>query len=265
MKSLLAPALLVFSSTAFGADPMPRVLDSVEVSERIGDSIPLGLPFTDATGRETQLSEFFGDDQPVVLILAYYQCPMLCNLVISGTAKALRGTGLTLGKDYRALTVSIDPTETPTLASSRKAGHLQALGAPTDEPAWGFMTGAEEQIRALARSVGFGYAYDEETKQYAHAAAVFILTPRGKISRYLYGINFSPRDLKLALLEAADGKVGTSLDRILLRCFKYDPALRKYGIYVWGILKGGALLVLAMLSALLAVLWRRELKQGTVR
>jgi protein SCO1/2 len=127
------------------------------------------------------------------------------------------------------------------------------------------MTGAEEQIRALARSVGFGYAYDEETKQYAHAAAVFILTPRGKISRYLYGINFSPRDLKLALLEAADGKVGTSLDRILLRCFKYDPALRKYGIYVWGILKGGALLVLAMLSALLAVLWRRELKQGTVR
>jgi protein SCO1/2 len=159
--------------------------------------------------------------------------------------------------------VSIDPSESPPLAASRKAGHLQALGEATDHPDWVFMTGAEEQIRALAKSVGFGYAYDEETKQFAHPAVIFVLTPRGKISRYLYGVEYGPRDLKLALVEASEGRVGTSLDRVLLSCFKYDPALRKYGIYVWGILKGGGLLVFAMLCTLLAVLWRRELKRGT--
>lgn len=264
MKAAGVLSFLLASSVG-AADQRPGVLESIEVTERIGESIPLGLPFTDSAGREIPLSEFFGGEQPVILILAYYQCPMLCNLVISGTVKALRGSGLKLGRDYRALTVSIDPTETSSLATSHKAGHLQALGAPVDHPAWAFMTGAEEWIRALAASLGFGYAYDPETKQYGHAAVVFILTPKGKISRYLYGMEVSPRDLKLALIEAADGKVGTSFDRILLRCFKYDPALRKYGIYVWGILKGGALLVFVMLSTLLAVLWKRELKQGTVR
>jgi len=223
------------------------------------------LPFTSSVGKETRLGELFSGDQPVLLILAYYRCPMLCNLVISGAVKALRGSGLKLGRDYRAATISIDPSETAELAATRKAGHLQALGVATDDPAWAFMVGAEAQIRALAKSVGFGYAYDEETKQYAHGAVALVLTPRGTVSRYLYGVEFSPRDMKLALVEAADGKVGTSLDRILLRCFKYDAALRKYDLYVWGILKGGALLVFAMLATLLAVLWRRELHQGTVR
>ena len=223
------------------------------------------LPFVSSGGEEVALSHFFNGEQPVVLILAYYQCPMLCNLVISGTVNALRGSGLKLGRDYRALTVSIDPTETSELAATRRAGHLQALGVAANDPGWEFLTGAEAQIRALAASVGFGYAYDEPTKQYAHAAVVVVLTPKGSISRYLYGIEFSPRDMKLALVEAASGKAGTSLDRILLRCFKYNPALRKYDIYVWGILKGGALLVFGMLAALLAVLWRREIQRGTVQ
>jgi len=188
---------------------------------------------------------------------------MLCNLVISGTVNAIKASGLKLGRDFLALTVSIDPTETSPLAAERKAGHLQSLGEATSDPSWAFATGAADQIRTLAKSVGFGYSYDEDTKQYAHAAVIFVLTPAGKISRYLYGIEYGPRDLKLALVEAGNGKVGTSLDRILLSCFKYDPALRRYGFYVWGILKGGALMVFAMLSTLLAVLWRRELKRGT--
>lgn len=264
MKASIA-ALCFFSAAASAADGVPAALDSIEITEQIGDQIPLSLPFTSSAGSETRLAEFFGGDQPVVLILAYYRCPMLCNLVISGVVKGLRGSGLKLGRDYRAVTVSIDPSETFELAASRKAGHLQALGAPPDDPSWAFMVGSEVQIRALAKSVGFGYAYDEETKQYAHAAVVLVLTPRGTISRYLYGVEFSPRDMKLALVEAADGKVGTSLDRILLRCFKYNAALRKYDLYVWGILKGGALVVFGMLATLLAVLWRRELHQGTVR
>jgi len=255
---------ILLSGAALAADPMPRALESIEITEKIGEPIPLDLPFTDSTGKERRLGQFFHPDKPVILILAYYRCPMLCNLVISGTVNALKGTGLKLGRDFVALTVSIDPSETPQLAAERKAGHLQALGEPTTDPSWAFTTGADVQVHALAKSVGFGYSYDEDTKQYAHPAVIFVLTPAGKISRYLYGIEYSPRDLKLALVEAADGKVGTSLDRVLLSCFKYDPALRRYGFYVWGILKGGALVVFAMLSALLAVLWRRELKRGTV-
>jgi len=255
---------ILLSGAALAADPMPRALESIEITEKIGEPIPFDLPFTDSTGKERRLGQFFHPDKPVILILAYYRCPMLCNLVISGTVNALKGTGLKLGRDFVALTVSIDPSETPQLAAERKAGHLQALGEPTTDPSWAFMTGADVQVHALAKSVGFGYSYDEDTKQYAHPAVIFVLTPAGKTSRYLYGIEYSPRDLKLALVEAADGKVGTSLDRVLLSCFKYDPALRRYGFYVWGILKGGALVVFAMLSALLAVLWRRELKRGTV-
>jgi len=264
MKASIA-ALWFLSAAASAANGVPAALDSIEITERIGDQVPLSLAFTNSTGNVTRLAKFFGGDQPVVLILAYYRCPMLCNLVISGAVKALRGSGLKLGRDYRAVTVSIDPSETFELAATRKAGHLQALGAPAGDPSWAFMVGSEERIRALAKSVGFGYAYDAETKQYAHAAVVLVLTPRGTISRYLYGVEFAPRDMKLALVEAADGKVGTSLDRILLRCFKYDAALRKYDLYVWGILKGGALVVFGMLATLLAVLWRRELRQGTVR
>lgn len=263
MKLLPAIMGLLACRTALAAEPMPRALESIEITEKVGESLPSDLHFTDSSGREVRLKELFQRDRPVILILAYYQCPMLCNLVLSGTVTAIKGSGLKLGRDFLALTVSIDPSETSPLAAERKAGYLQALGEATSDPAWTFATGGEDQIRALANGVGFGYSYDEDTKQYAHAAVIFVLTPAGKISRYLYGIEYAPRDLKLALVEAAEGKVGTSLDRILLSCFKYDPALRRYGFYVWGILKGGALVVFAMLSALLAVLWRRELKRGT--
>ncbi len=261
--SPLALATLLAAGRVLAADPLPPALESVEIREHLGESIPLDLPFTDSAGREIRLAEHFHRDKPVVLILAYYDCPMLCNLVLSGTVNALKGSGLKLGRDYLALTVSIDPSETRWLAAERKRGHLQALGEHPTDPAWAFTTGAEAQIKALAQSVGFGYAYDETTRQFAHAAVVFLLTPEGKISRYLYGLEFSPRDMKLALVEAAGGKVGTSFDRVLLSCFKYDPALRRYGLYVSGILRGGALLVFAMLSGLLWVLWRRELRRGT--
>lgn len=261
---LLTIAALLASGRAWAADPIPPALESVEITEHLGESIPLDLPFTDSTGREFKLAEHFHREKPVVLILAYYECPMLCNLVISGTVNALRGSGLKLGRDYSAITVSIDPGETAGQAAERKSGHLQALGERPTDPAWVFSTGAQAQIAALARSLGFGYTYDEPTRQFAHPAVVFVLTPEGKISRYLYGLEFSPRDIKLALVEAAGGKVGTSLDRILLSCFKYDPSLRRYGLYVSGILRGGALLVFAMLSGLLLILWRREVRRGTV-
>ena len=257
---------------AFGAaapidsgDPTPPVLESVEVTERLGEQVPEDLVFQDSSGAPASLNDQLHRARPVILSLNYYRCPMLCSLMLSGMAKALRGTGLHLGEDYFAFTLSIDPRETSNLAAERKRGYLQALGEPSADAGWTFATAQNPQIQRLAEAVGFGYAYDPSTDQYAHPAVIMVLTANGKISRYLYGFEYPPRDLKLALIEAGDEKVGTSLDRVLLRCFKYDPALRRYGLYVAGILKGGALLVFAALAGLLAFLWRRELKRGTAR
>ena len=255
---------LVWAFPGYAAEPTPPVLESVEVTERIGELVPEDALFQDSSGQPVQLKQLLHRGQPLLLSLNYYRCPMLCSLVLRGMVNGLRGTGLKLGRDYFVFTLSIDPRETSELAAENKRGYLQALGEPSAEAAWAFTTGKAPEIHALADATGFGYGYDESTEQYAHPAVIVVLTPDGKISRYLYGIEFPPRDLKLALVEASGGKVGTSFDRFLLSCFKYDPALRRYGVYVAEILKGGALLVFAGLAALLATLWRRELKRGTV-
>jgi protein SCO1/2 len=167
-----------------------------------------------------------------------------------------------MGRDYRAVTVSIDPSETPKDADERRRGYLQAMGRSDQGEDWPFLVGDERSIRALADAVGFRYRYDEELKIYAHAAVTMVLAPDGKVSRYWYGMEYPPRDLRLSLVEASGGKVGTSLDRVLLTCFQYDPAARRYGWVVNGIVKGGSLLVASALAVLLGVLWRRELKGG---
>lgn len=263
-RSPLILITFVWVLPGYAADPIPPALESVQVTERIGELVPEDGIFQDSSGLPVQLKQWLHRGQPLLLSLNYYRCPMLCSLILSGMVNGLKGTGLKLGRDYFAFTISIDPQETSDLAAEKKRGYLQALGETSADVAWAFTTGKAPQIRALADAIGFGYAYDESTEQYAHPAVIAVLTPDGKISRYLYGIEFPPRDLKLALVEASGGKVGTSFDRFLLSCFKYDPALRRYGVYVAGILKGGALLVFAILAALLAVLWRRELKRGTV-
>nr|UXE45700.1 hypothetical protein Hi04_10k_c5202_00009 [uncultured bacterium] len=239
----------------------PSALNDVDVVEKLHQKLPLDLSFTDSEGKPFRLSQSFSDGKPVLLTLVYYRCQALCDLVVSGMVRALNDTGLSLGNDYRVVTATIDPTETPDLASQRKRGHLQALGQKDHHPDWAFLTGDASSIRSLAESVGFRYAYDDRSKQYAHAAVVFVLTPEGRVSRYFYGMEFKPRDLKLALLEASDGRVGTSFDRILMKCFKYDPAERRYVVYMMGFIRGGALLVFFALSSLLWILWRRELRE----
>ena len=243
----------------------PAALKGVDVIERLGDQVPEGVRFVDSEGTPFQLSDALHHDQPVILTLVYYRCPALCSLVLSGLTRSLRAVDLKLGDDYRVMTVSIDPTETPRMAAESKRGHLQALGVDPLAPGWTFGTGTEEQIKTLARSLGFQYTYDEPSKQYAHAAAIFVLSPEGKISRYLYGIDFPPRDMKLALVEASKGKVGTTLDRVLLSCFKYDPASRRYEPYVMGFIRIGALMVFLALATLLTILWRQEAKMKKQR
>lgn len=265
---LVAPAWAQYPGDrrhAGGGAAVPAAVKGVDVIERLGDLVPAGVRFTDSEGRPFQLADVLRQGRPVILTLVYYRCPALCSLVLSGLTRSLRAVDLRLGDDYRVVTVSIDPSETPRLAAESKRGHLQALGADPATAAWTFATGAEPEIQALAGALGFQYTYDAPTRQYAHAAAIFVLSPEGKISRYLYGIDYPARDLRLALVEASRGRVGTSLDRVLLTCFKYDPASRRYEPYVLGFVRIGGLLVFLALATLLSILWRQEVKMKKQR
>jgi protein SCO1/2 len=242
------------------ADQPPQV-QGVDVEERLGEPLPLEARFTDETGKEVRLGEVLPKDKPTLVTMVYYECPMLCNLVINAQVSAMREVGLELGKDYEAITVSIDPKDTPAQSEARRRRHLQAMGKPESAP-WRFLTGTEENIRKLTDALGFKYKYDESTRQYAHPAVVHVATPEASISRYLYGTSFPAKDMKLALLEAAGGRVGTSFDRVILSCFKYDTAMRRYSFYVFGFIRTGALLVFTALASMLIFFWRRELKKG---
>jgi protein SCO1 len=233
----------------------------INVIENLGDRIPSGLAFVNGHGKEVRVDGLLGQGKPIVVTMGYYRCPQLCNLVHEGLAKGLRAANLELGKDFLGLAVSVDPNEDPKSAVTNERRLLRALQHERPE-SWPFLMpadGSDEGARALAEAVGFKYKYDEQSKQFAHAAVAFVLTPEGKISRYLYGVDFPARDLRLAMVEASDGRVGTAFDRVLLTCFKYDPMVQRYTPYVFGFVRIGALLSFVALAILLAVLWRREI------
>jgi protein SCO1/2 len=237
--------------------------DSMGVVEKLGEHVA-DAPFMDTAANHVQLRDLAARGKPVVLTLIYFDCPMLCSLVQQGVIRALNETGLRLGDDYYGLTVSFSPRDTIPEARLRQGGYLQTLknaerAKPTD---WPYLTGGERSITTLADSVGFHYRYDAQAQQFDHPAVSMVLGPDGKISRYLYGIETSPRDMKLAILEAAQGRVGTTLDRVILRCFKYDPASRKYHFYVMGALRLGSGAFAVALAALLGALWWRETHKG---
>jgi len=241
-------------------DDLPPPLQGVNIEEKLGARVPQGAVFLDQDGKPVRLGDVLAKGKPVVAALVYYECPMLCGLVLGGMARGMKETGLELGKDYQAVSVSFDPREKPSQALVRQKGLLQALDKADAKDAWPFLVGLEKDIRSVTEAVGFHYKFDEATKQYAHAAAIFVLTPDGRVSRYLYGVEFPGRDLRLALVEAGDGKVGTSFDRFLLTCYRYDPLARKYVPYAMGMVRAGALLVLFGLAGALAFYWRREVK-----
>ena len=235
----------------------PPAVGEVEIDEHLGQTLPMHLAFVDQDGVARRLVDLFGDRRPVVMVLAYFRCPQLCDLVQQGLATALRGSGLQPGRDFRAVTVSIDPRDTTGNARLRRTGLLQAVGGTTSA-AWRVLTGRDPEIRALADALGFRYAYDPGSGQYAHPACAFVLTPDGRISRYLYGVALRPFDVRLAVVEAGQGKVGTIVDRVLLTCFRYDPSARKYGIYVLGVMRGGSAAVLLAFGIAMVAMVRRD-------
>jgi len=261
---VIAPALAALVAAFPIKPPTPPVtVGEVDVVERLNERVPGDLRFVDAFENQVRLDEFLGHGKPVVLSLVYFDCPMLCSLVEKGLVKGLTESGLGLGKDYVALTVSMNPKDTPRVAAQAQAGYVGHLGnrqaaTPRD---WAFLTGGETSIHALAGALGFKYRWDAPTQQYEHPAVIFVLTPDGRIARYLYGVEFLARDLRLAVVEASEGRVGTTLDRVLLKCFQYDPASRKYRVVATNFVRAGAFCVFLMLVTGLAILWRQEWKR----
>ena len=237
------------------ADQTPPELEGVGIEERLGNRIDLSLEFIGEDGYPHALREYFAAGRPVILNLVYYSCPMLCTLVLNGQTEALRQIPQTAGKEFELVTVSIDPTENYKMAAAKKAVYMASYERETK--GWHFLADYRNNVARLAEQVGFRYRWDDRTKQYAHAAAIMVLSPDGMVSRYLYGVRFRPLDLRLALAEAASGKTGVS-DRILLYCFHYDPAARSYTLVAMNIMRAGGALALLALVFVLYRFWRRE-------
>jgi protein SCO1/2 len=262
-----APQARPTFTTPHASRGAPAAVAAVDVDEHLGRALPRGLRFLADDGSRVTLGDLFTDGKPVLMVLAYFRCPMLCDLVLRGVASAMRDSGWTLGREYRAITVSIDPKDTPGAAALKRTSLLQALGDadPGARRAWPFLVaapGGGADVAALADALGFRYAYDPKSDQYAHPACAFLLTPDGRIARYVYGFDPRPRDLRLALLEAGGGRVARGLggvfDRVLLTCFRYDPTVRRYGIYVVGVMRGGSVVVLSLMACGLALMLRRD-------
>jgi protein SCO1 len=261
IAALLAAPDSSAAGGGYGYTPLRQLGDeSVDVVERLGEPVPAGLRFYDSFHNDVAVQDLLDAKRPVLVSLVYFECPMLCSLVMKGLVKGLNDTGLQLGKDYRAITVSFDPKDTPRAAAEAQRGYLAGLrsreGARPQD--WAFLTGGEANIHALADALGFKFRYDAPTAQFAHPAVAFVLTPEGRISRYLYGVDFPGRDLRLSLVEASGGRVGTSFDRVLLKCFRYDPHTGRYRLFASTFVRGGAFASFLVLAAGLAFLWRKE-------
>jgi protein SCO1/2 len=244
-----------------GSETPLAALQDIDVIEHLGDRVPSKLSFVDTAGKTVSLESLISQNKPVLVTLGYHRCPMLCSMVLDGLVKAMKEAKLTLGKDLLAVDVSIDPTEDLALTEGTQKRIAGLAGVPaSDFPFWLSTKDGGAAARALADAVGFKYKYDEQSKQYAHEAVAFLLAPGGIVARYLYGVEHSPRDFRMAVVEAGDGRVGTSFDKVLLSCYKYDPVTRRYAPFVFGFMRIGAGLVFVMLATLMTVLWRKELQ-----
>lgn len=239
----------------------PKDFEGVGLDEKLGAKIRINdLVFQNEKGEDVKLSQFFAPKKPVVLILGYYECPKLCSLVFNGFSLTARSLEWSIGEEYEVVTVSVNPKENHELAAIKQKNYVNHYGRISAKKGWHFLTGDERNVSTLADQIGFRYKYDPKIKQYAHAALLTFLTPKGKISRYLYGIDFTHNDLKLALLEASQGTIGTVMEQLLLYCFHYDPDSQSYSFTIFFMMKIAGLITLITLGAYLFVFWRKQIK-----
>lgn len=255
--AVLLLVVLLAPMSGMAQQVAPDPLRDVGIDQRLNAQVPGELFFRDETGREVRLAEYFGQ-RPIILVLVYYECPMLCTLVLNGLVRALRAMPLTAGRDFTVLTVSINPAETPALAAEKKAAYVEHYGRAEARQGWHFLTGELPAIHRLAETVGFRYVYDPRTKQYAHAAGIMVLTPSGRVSRYFYGLEYSARDVRLGLVDASEGKIGSPVEKVLLLCYRYDPSTGKYSLAIVRIVQLAGAGTLLGLGLFLVIMFRRD-------
>ena len=240
----------------------PPILSKVGITQNLNARIPPDLMFRDETGKSVRIGNFFGQ-KPIVLSLVYFDCPALCTEVLNGQLRTMKAISLDLGKDFDAVTVSFEPKDTPALARAKRDVYAGQYGRPGAVDHWHFLTGEQQSIDALTNAVGFRYAYDSSIRQYAHAAAILVLTPDGRIDRYFYGVIYPARDLRLGLVEASEGKIGTLTDHALLYCYQYDPMTGKYGVVVMNVLRAAGGLTVLLLGIFMTLMFLRERKKAS--
>ncbi len=256
MSAALMSAVVSAQGNAPGVMPdptlpsnkVPTVLSRVSFEQRLNEQLPLDLPFKDEQGRDVKLGDYFGR-KPVVLTFVYYECPMLCTEVLNGLESALRVLNESIGREFDVITVSFDPKETPVLALGKKKAYLERYKRAEAEMGWHFLTGQQPSIDALTKAAGFNFTWDEDSHQFAHPSGIVVVTPQGKVSRYFFGIDYAPRDVKFALVESSNEKIGSLADRLLLYCYHYDPTKGNYGFVAMRAVRvGGALTILALVG-----------------
>ena len=264
-KSKLLAGLLVSIGAAFASaqlnDGKPKELEGVGVTEHPDAQIPLNLEFLNGDGKKVTLGDCFDDNLPVILTMNYSDCPRLCIVQLNALVDAMRKMPWELGRRYRVVTVSIDPLEIPERAKLTRQKYLELYGRPGGAAGWDFLVGEEKNIKKLAETVGFGYTF--YAKQYIHVAVLMVCTPDGHVSRYLYGVEYDPQTLRLSLVEAAEGKIGSPMDQILLYCFHYDSSSGRYGLAAFNLVRAGGVLTLLILGGMLSVYWMRERRRAT--
>ena len=242
---------------------MPKALKKVGIDQKLNAQIPFDAKFTDASGEEVKLGKYFGNDKPVILALVYYECPMLCNEVLNGLTGSLKGiTSFNVGKEFDVVAVSFDARENnkPNLAKNKKQSYIERYNRGDSADGWHFLTGEQSEIDKVTEAVGFNYSFDERTNQFAHAGGIIILTPEGKVSRYFYGIDYSPKDVKFGLMESSKNKIGNPVEQLYLYCYHYDPSTGKYGFAILNVLRLMAVITIVGLGTMFFVFWRRGKK-----
>jgi len=239
------------------ASEVPAALREIGFDQNLSKRIPLDVPFKDEAGRTVAIGDYFGK-RPVVLLFAYYDCPMLCTMVINGLASALDVLALEPGRDFEIVTVSFDPRDTPQRAAAKKAAYISRYKHPGGAAAWHFLTGDQPSIDRLTKAAGFRYVWDKDTNQFAHPTGVIVLTPDGRLARYLFGIEYGPRDLRFAIIDASNGKVGTPVDALLLYCYHYDPETGRYGLAIMRTIRAAGAATVLLLASFIVIMVRRE-------
>jgi protein SCO1 len=264
LLSVVASAQTIPDNPAPAASALPPVLQNVGFSPQLNAQLPLGLAFRDETGRNVQLRDYFRQ-KPVVLALVYYGCPMLCNQVEQGVVGTLRMLSFNPGRDYQVVFVSFDPRETPDMAAQKKESAMSHFRRPETAAGWHFLTGSKESVGALTKAANFRYSFDEKANLFAHASGMMLLTPDGRISRYFYGVEYPSRDVRLGLVDASAGKIGTPIDRALLFCYQYDPATARYSASILAMIRLGGILTVVCLAVAILVFRRRDSKAARTR